>query len=163
MDKHFRICFTSDTHGYLFPTDYLDNDPKAMGVLSLGAAFSADENTLILDGGDTLQGSPLTNYYHRLSRQEQVDLLQNTSLGADPFAAAMNACGYQYVCLGNHDFNMGLDALGRYLHELKAQCLCCNIRDKAHRLPVKPWAIHTFGNGLRVGIVGACTDFVRLW
>ena len=27
----------------------------------------------------------------------------------------MNRCGYDYVTLGNHDFNFGTDYLGSYL------------------------------------------------
>ena len=163
MEKRLHICFTSDTHGYLYPTDYTDTSEKEIGLMKLAASFTSDENTLILDGGDTLQGSPMTNYYYRLSPEQQGSVMPDTSLGRNPFAAIMNACGYQYVTLGNHDFNHGIGALSEYLRDLRAVCLCCNIRDKAHKLPLLPWTIHTLGNGLRVGIVGACTDFVRFW
>ncbi len=58
---------------------------------------------------------------------------------------------------------MGLKALGAYLQILDATCLCCNIRDRAGTLPIRPWAVHVLENGLRVGLVGACTPFVRRW
>lgn len=149
--KNFRINYTSDTHGYLYPTDYTGRAEKAMGLFKLSAAFERGENTLIIDGGDTLQGSPFTNYEHRLG------------LRPHPIAQAMNAMGYQYVALGNHDFNFGLGELSAYLTDLNAVCLCANIRDKAGRLPIRPYAVHTLENGLRIGLVGVCTHYVTVW
>lgn len=75
----------------------------------------------------------------------------------------MNLAGYQFVTLGNHDFNYGVDALLDYLTNLDALCLCANIRDKEGRLPIAPYAVHQLENGLRVGLVGVCTHFVRRW
>ena len=63
MNGHLlTIYFTSDTHGYLYPTTFASKQPQPMGLLSM--RFPKDENTLIIDGGDTLQGSPLTYFGH---------------------------------------------------------------------------------------------------
>ena len=75
----------------------------------------------------------------------------------------MNLAGYQFVTLGNHDFNYGVDALMDYLTNLDALCLCANIRDREGRLPIAPYAVHRLENGLRIGLVGVCTHFVRRW
>ena len=163
MDKTLTIRYTSDTHGYLYPTNYADREARDMGLMKLASEFPHDGNTLILDGGDTIQGSPMTNLYHRLTPGERAQCMQSDACGAHPFAAMMNLAGYQYVTLGNHDFNNGLDALNDYLTNLDALCLCCNIRDRESRLPIAPYAIHMLDNGLRVGLVGACTPFVRRW
>ena len=32
MNKRLKIYYTSDTHSYLFPTDYINKDTKNMGV-----------------------------------------------------------------------------------------------------------------------------------
>lgn len=61
---------------------------------------------LLLDGGDTIQGSPFTNFTHRLP------------LRPHPIAQAMNQIGYDYVTLGNHDFNYGIAHLEAYLCDL---------------------------------------------
>lgn len=159
MLQNLTICFTSDTHGYYFPTDFVGGDTLPLGLMRLAADFPKDGNTLILDGGDTLQGSPMTNLCARLSPEERQALMP----GVHPFAAAMNQIGYHYVTLGNHDFNYGLEYLNDYLTALNAKCICCNIRDKAGKLLILPYAVHTLSNGLRVGLVGACTDFVRVW
>lgn len=163
MDKTLHIRFTSDTHGYLYPTSYADTQERDMGLMKLAGAFPHDHNTLIIDGGDTLQGSPMTNLYYRLSKDEQKNCLAGEDSGANPFAAMMNLAGYHFVTLGNHDFNNGVDALHDYLSQLDAICLCCNIRDREGRLPIAPYAIHELHNGLRIGLVGACTHHVAIW
>ena len=142
------IYFTSDTHGYLYPNNFASKQPRPMGLLSM--RFPKDENTLVIDGGDTIQGSPLT-YYCRLNDLEL------------PVAKAMNDRGYDYVTLGNHDFNNGPEYLKRYLEALDAKCLCANVTDAKGRLPAFPSAVHTLGNGLRVGLFGIVTDWVNRW
>ncbi|MCE5342536.1 MAG: bifunctional metallophosphatase/5'-nucleotidase, partial [Eubacteriales bacterium] len=62
MPAKLTIYYTSDTHGYLYPTNFVDTQPRPMGLL--GMAFPKDGNTLVIDGGDTLQGSPLAYYCH---------------------------------------------------------------------------------------------------
>jgi len=147
MDR-MTIWFTSDTHGYLYDTDFASREPREQGLL--GFCFPKDEDTLVIDGGDTVQGSPLT-YYCRVSGE------------ALPIAGAMNDLGYDYVTLGNHDFNCGPEYLEKYLNELDARCLCANVADAEGTLPVAPWAVHILGNGTRVGLVGIVTDWVNRW
>ena len=98
------IYFTSDTHGYLYPNNFASTQPQNMGLLSM--RFPKDENTLVIDGGDTIQGSPLTYF----CKQNHMEL---------PVAQAMNDRGYDYITLGNHDFNNGVEALADYLNNPK--------------------------------------------
>ena len=142
------IYFTSDTHGYLYPNNFASKQPRPMGLLSM--SFPKDGNTLVIDGGDTIQGSPLT-YFCKLNGREL------------PVAAAMNARGYDYVTLGNHDFNNGYDYLKHHLDALNAKCLCANVADLRGELPIASAAVHTLDNGLRVGLVGVVTDWVNRW
>lgn len=146
--RKLTIYFTSDTHGYLYPNNFADKQPRNMGLLSM--RFPKDENTLVIDGGDTIQGSPLTYF----CKQKGLDL---------PIAAAMNDRGYDYITLGNHDFNNGYAYLKKHLDALQAKCLCANVEDKRGELPILPAAVHTLGNGLRVGLVGIVTDWVNRW
>jgi len=163
MDRTLSIRFTSDVHGYLYPTNYADNADRPMGLMKLAADFPHDGNTLIIDGGDSIQGSPMTNLYYRLSEEDRKNCLSSDAYGTHPIAAMMNLAGYHFVTLGNHDFNNGVDALHDYLTNLDALCLCCNIRDKEGKLPIAPYAIHQLENGLRIGLVGACTHYVSMW
>ena len=60
--SRLSIYFTSDTHAYLYPTNFASRKPLPMGLL--GMRFPKDGNTLVIDGGDTIQGSPMTYYAH---------------------------------------------------------------------------------------------------
>ncbi len=71
--------------------------------------------------------------------------------------------GLDYFTLGNHDFNFGYEALRDYLQAMDGVCLCTNVEDLGGELRIRPWAVHTLANGLRVGITGVVTDFVNVW
>ncbi|MFH1511974.1 MAG: bifunctional metallophosphatase/5'-nucleotidase, partial [Bacillota bacterium] len=88
MANRLTLYFTSDTHGYIYPTDFISPGTLAQGLLRM--RFPKDGNTLVIDGGDTLQGSPLTYYCHA----KGIEM---------PCAAVMNDLGYDYITLGNHD------------------------------------------------------------
>ena len=149
MDRKLTIFYTSDIHGYFSPVDYAGNRPAATGLANCAANFLDDGNTLILDGGDTLQGSPFT--YWLYSRTAEKSLVP---------ARLMNLAGYHFVTLGNHDFNYGVEELQRYLNALDAKCLCANVEglDK-----VEKTAVVTLANGLRVGITGVTSQFAPHW
>lgn len=59
MEQTLKIYFTSDVHGYFYPTTYGDLKRKDLGLFSFARDFKKDENTLVIDGGDILQGSRL--------------------------------------------------------------------------------------------------------
>ncbi|MGL5353828.1 MAG: bifunctional metallophosphatase/5'-nucleotidase, partial [Clostridium sp.] len=149
--KNFKIYFTSDMHGFVYPTDYTNNEPKALGMLNIINSFTKDENTLIIDGGDTIQGSPFTTY---ISKQ---------NFDVHPISKVLNKGQYDFITLGNHDFNYGYDYLSKYLNNLDAKCICTNVEDKTGKLPIEPYSIKTLGNGLKVGIIGFSTDFINIW
>ncbi len=150
MRKTLKIYFTSDMHGYMAPVDYATGGRKEAGLANMIPHFQKDGNTLVLDGGDTIQGSPFA-------------YLQAQAGSAKLFARCMNLAGYDYVTLGNHDFNYGYEYLASYLENLHAPCLCANIADVTGRLHVLPSAVKVTENGLRVGVIGICTDFINVW
>ena len=149
--KDLKIYFTSDLHGYVYPTDYVNTTEKNIGILNIINSFEKDDNTLIIDGGDTIQGSPFTNY------------LSNTDFDVHPIATIFNEGQYDFVTLGNHDFNYGKKYLKKYLDNLNAKCVCANVIDNTGELPIQPYQIKTMANGLEVGILGITTDFINRW
>ena len=153
MEQRFKIYFTSDTHGHIFPVNYDTNRPEASGLLNMASQIEKDGDTLVLDGGDSLQGTPLVQYY----------LEHRAHWPLHPVAAAFNAMGLDYFTLGNHDFNFGYEALEEFLGAMRGQCLCANVQDLGGRLPLKPWAVRTLASGLRVGVTGIVTDYVNVW
>jgi 2',3'-cyclic-nucleotide 2'-phosphodiesterase/3'-nucleotidase len=133
--------------------DYAAKRESASGLLNLAAKIEKDGNTLILDGGDTLQGTPLSQYY----------LAHSSEYSYQPMAMAFNAVGCDYITLGNHDFNYGYEVIKDYLQALNAKCLCANVRDLRGELGIIPEIVHTLENGLKVGITAVVTDFVNVW
>ena len=153
MERGIKIYYTSDTHGHIFPVDYPTGQPARSGLLNLAAQVEKDGNTLVLDGGDSLQGTPLAQFY----------LEHRSEWPVHPIAAAFNAASLDYFTLGNHDFNFGYDILRDYLNAMDAVCLCSNIEDLGGELPIRPWTVHKLANGLRIGITGVVTDYVNIW
>ncbi|MDR2479545.1 MAG: bifunctional metallophosphatase/5'-nucleotidase [Treponema sp.] len=149
-ERRLRIYYTSDLHAHFFPTTYGDRDEKNIGLFKCAAQFEKDGNTLVLDGGDILQGSAFSYY------------CQKETGNAAAIAKIMNRCGYDAVTIGNHDFNYGFSYLRTYLENLNAPCICQNITNEEGKA-LYPWRVYTMENGLRIGIAGIVTDFVNVW
>lgn len=150
LNKKLTIYYTTDLHGHFYPTTYGDKSECELGLFRCVPRFRKDGNTLVIDGGDTLQGSPFTAYCVKELRSAQ------------PIAEIMNRCGYDVVTLGNHDFNYGLEHLREYLSHGNFTCVCENIRDTDGNTQY-PFIVKTMENGLRVGIAGIVTDYVNIW
>lgn len=148
MSRKFTIYFTSDTHGYVLPTNFIEAGQTLQGLSRM--RFPKNGNTLIIDGGDTIQGAPLTYFCHK----EGIPT---------PVSNYINQLQYDYITLGNHDFNYGLSALKHYLKSINAKCLCANIAFDDKEIDVLPAAVHTLDNGLRLGLIGITTDWIKLW
>ncbi len=151
--KVLNLFYTSDTHGHVFPVDYPGAREEHSGLLNMAGQIRREENTLILDGGDTLQGTPLSQYY----------IAHSGDYPFHPMAQAFNALGCDYFTLGNHDFNFGYQVIKEYLEAMEGECLCANLVDKKGELPLKKWTVRVMENGLRVGITGIVTDYVMIW
>ena len=149
MKRQFSISYTSDIHGFFSDTDYSTGKAHAAGLCRCSPLFDRDENALIIDGGDTLQGSPFMYWYHK----------QKNGSHYLP-AKIMNAAGYRFVTLGNHDFNYGKAVIEQFVEQLDAVCLCANVDG----IPgVQKTAIVTMENGLRVGITGITSHYISKW
>jgi 5'-nucleotidase / UDP-sugar diphosphatase len=98
-------------------------------------ARAGNPNTLVLDAGDTLHGLPIAN----LERGASITRL-------------MNAVGYDFMTVGNHDFNYGQDRLYELEKQLSFPILAANVYKNGKRV-FKAWEIKVIG-GVRVGIFG---------
>lgn len=67
--EQITLLQTSDLHAYIFPYDYFRAREADIGlsrVATLVDGVRAEGNpVLLLDAGDTIQGSPLGYYHHR--------------------------------------------------------------------------------------------------
>lgn len=156
------ILHSSDTHGFLMPTDYHDKQdydaPISLSrvsslVKSEKEKYGAD-NVLVTDSGDCLQGSPLASFTHTLPEEE----------GLKAFTQAYNEVGYDARALGNHDFNYGLDYLSYYVDNNKAPFVNDNVLDAETNVPFfgREYVIVEKA-GLKIGIMGITTQYISHW
>ena len=47
-DKKLTVYFTSDLHGYIYPTDYRSRDERDIGLFKCASRFEKDGNTLVI-------------------------------------------------------------------------------------------------------------------
>ena len=63
-----HILHTTDVHGNFLPFDYVKECPTTGSMARLasyvGALRAEGEQPILLDGGDLLQGEPITYYYN---------------------------------------------------------------------------------------------------
>ena len=91
------------------------------------------------------------------------DFVQGGSMGAASkggyIVTIMNAAGYDYVTLGNHEFDYAIPRLKEIAQTLSATILCCNLIDlKAGKRMFKPYEIVDYG-GTKVAFIGAATPY----
>ncbi|MFG1780109.1 bifunctional metallophosphatase/5'-nucleotidase [Micromonospora sp. NPDC049048] len=168
------ILGTSDTHGNVYNWDYYsdaeydDSKHNDVGVAKLAAlvtqirAERRGKATLVLDAGDTIQGTPLATFY---AKQEPITTTGETH----PMANAMNVLGYDAVTLGNHEFNYGLPLLAKWISQLGFPALAANAVNVATGKPAfLPYVIKKVSVGfaappLRVGILGLTNPGSAIW
>lgn len=105
-----RVLETTDIHVHIVDYDYFQDRPSpGVGLVRTATLIKAarDEvtNSMLVDNGDLLQGSPLGDFIAR-----QRGLWEGE---VHPVYKAMNLLGYTVANIGNHEFNFGLDFLAR--------------------------------------------------
>jgi len=104
----FRIMETTDIHTNLLNYDYYKNANYEKVGLAKTATLVKEargevQNSVLVDNGDLIQGTPLGTY------EAKIDPLKEGEV--HPVFKAMNLMGYDIATLGNHEFNYGLDFL----------------------------------------------------
>ena len=116
-------------------------------------------NTLTIDAGDTIQGTPLAYYFAKIN--------PISATVKHPMALAMNAIGYDAVGLGNHEFNYGIPLLRTWEKQLDFPLLGANVHDAVTGgrafTPYVLKRVKTDNGWLTVGLVGFVTPGCALW
>lgn len=164
---------TTDVHGNVLDWDYFRDRPgSALYGTGIGLARASTiinairdregaESVIVVDNGDTIQGTPLSYYYARVERV--------TATGRDhPLAVAYNTIGYDAQVVGNHDFNYGLDLLGAYEQDLDFPLLGANVLDATTGQPtLPPYTLVTRRvpghEPVTVGVLGLTTPGSMVW
>ncbi|MEL3928655.1 bifunctional 2',3'-cyclic-nucleotide 2'-phosphodiesterase/3'-nucleotidase [Aeromonas enteropelogenes] len=121
-----RLIQTSDIHSNVLGYDYYQNkEDRKFGLsrtaLLIREARAENPNNLLLDNGDLIQGSPLADYIFEQAGEGYLDKQVH------PVFKAMNELGYDAGNLGNHEFNYGLDYLGKVLQGAKFPYVNANV------------------------------------
>ncbi|MEV5241552.1 5'-nucleotidase C-terminal domain-containing protein [Streptomyces cinnamoneus] len=170
----FTVMGTTDLHGNVFNWDYFTDaefDDKAHNDVGLAKistlvnqvrAEKGRRNTLLIDAGDTIQGTQLSYYYAK------VDPITGANGPVHPMAQAMNAIGYDAAALGNHEFNYGIPTLRKFQEQCRFPILGANALDaKTMRPAFPPYVMKTVctphGRDVRVAVLGLTNPGIAIW
>jgi len=151
-----KIIQTSDIHGAIFPYDFI-NDKKTSTSLAQLQTFlkqerQKDQEVILLDAGDLLQGQPVV-YYYNFEKPNTTHLL----------AEVMNFMGYDAGAVGNHDIEAGHPVYDKFIKELDFPWLSANsIRTKSGEPYFPPYAILNKG-GVKIAVLGMVTPNIPNW
>ena len=164
------VLATTDLHGYLYPADYVTGKPAARGLARLATlirtAQAESPNHLLIDCGDTIQGSPMEYVYQTFVRtgKDPLDLPPPAGLSGDPMMLAMNRLRYDAMTVGNHEYNFGPKNLERARAEARFPWISANttVAPGGIERPFAPYIVKTVG-GVKVAVIGLTTPAVPDW
>ncbi|TBL92144.1 bifunctional 2',3'-cyclic-nucleotide 2'-phosphodiesterase/3'-nucleotidase [Hafnia alvei] len=163
-----RILETSDLHSNMMDFDYYKDKPTEKFGLVRTASLINDArheatNSVLVDNGDLIQGSPLGDYMAAKGLKDGE---------IHPVYKAMNTLDYTVGNIGNHEFNYGLDYLKKAQAGAKFPYINANVVDAKTGEPIwKPYLIaekqvkdrdgkmHT----LRIGYIGFVPPQIMTW
>jgi 2',3'-cyclic-nucleotide 2'-phosphodiesterase/3'-nucleotidase len=166
-----RVLATTDLHGNIYPYDYYaaKEAPRGLAKIAtlIAAERSANSNTLLIDCGDTIQGTPLEGVYQSfvLHGHLPMNLTPTQPASApDPMMLAMNALGYDMMTVGNHEWNFSLKNLSAARDAAKFPWISANIAVEPNSKvkPFAPWFVKTVA-GVKVAIIGITTPSEPAW
>lgn len=135
---NIQIIYTSDEHGWII-REGKNGGAAEMYNQWLTIDSIKSKSTLILSGGDNYTGPAISTFTKGQAMLE-----------------VMNAMGYQFSTLGNHEFDFGQDELHKLLLNANYKFLSSNIeftsRTKISKL-INPYTIINI-NGIKVLVVG---------
>ncbi|TVL12486.1 2',3'-cyclic-nucleotide 2'-phosphodiesterase [Shewanella xiamenensis] len=123
VQADLRVLETTDLHTNIMDFNYYNGkvDPTiglARTASLIHAARQESKNSVLVDNGDLLQGSPMGDYMAKVGLQ----------MGdVHPAYKAMNLLDYEVGNIGNHEFNYGLDFLNKSLHGAKFPYINANV------------------------------------
>lgn len=155
-----HVLTTNDTHGAWFDSTYVDGNVRNNifavyhYVDSIRNEFGED-NVLLIDGGDCLQGDNAPYYYNYVAVGEP-----------HLFPRIAEYMGYDVVCVGNHDIETGHDVFDRLNRELKSGGVAFLGANAVEQAMGKPYFAEykVFKKaGLKVLVIGFTNPNIPAW
>lgn len=142
------ILHTNDMHSQYLPlkATWIREEPKPLigGMVALkyfvDQERSQNKNLLVLDAGDIMTGTPLSNI--------EVD-----GAVCGGFVQMMNLIGYHATIIGNHEFDNGVQNLKRLIRLMNFEVLSANLFTVDTLFAPKAYEIYQVGN-VKVGVIG---------
>ncbi len=162
MESHARqskikIIFTTDVHGFYFPYDFR-HARWCKGSLQRVHGYVAQQckenpaGTILIDGGDMLQGEPTSYYFNFVARE-----------GHHRVADICNYIGYDVAVVGNHDIETGHEVFDSYVDSCNFPVLGANVIDTEKNEPYfQPYTILRRG-GVKIAVIGFITAAIPQW
>lgn len=163
-----RIVETTDIHTNLLDYDYYKDKPSQKIGLARTATLVKEArgeviNSVLVDNGDLLQGSPMGDYMADKGLEEGE---------VHPAYKAMNQLSYDAGNIGNHEFNYGLDFLAESINDANFPYINANVYDaKTKEHYFKPYIIKTHKfkdtagveHDIKVGYIGFVPPQIMVW
>lgn len=163
-----RILETTDLHSNMMDFDYYKDTPsEKFGLVRtatlIEAARKESKNSVLVDNGDIIQGSPLGDYM-AAKGLKQGDI--------HPVYKAMNTLDYSVGNLGNHEFNYGLDYLHKAISGARFPYINANVIDVKSGKPLfTPYLIEPVDvtdregktHQLKIGYIGFVPPQIMVW
>ncbi|UJF19558.1 bifunctional 2',3'-cyclic-nucleotide 2'-phosphodiesterase/3'-nucleotidase [Vibrio sp. SS-MA-C1-2] len=163
-----RVIETTDIHTNIMDYDYYKNKPtQKIGLVRTATAVKEAEaevvNSVLVDNGDLLQGSPMGDYMADRGL---------TPTDVHPAYKAMNLLDYQAANFGNHEFNYGLDFLKEAINDAKFPYINANVYDaKTGENFFTPYVIKDYKfkdtdgkeHNIKVGYIGFVPPQILTW
>ncbi|KAF6661577.1 bifunctional 2',3'-cyclic-nucleotide 2'-phosphodiesterase/3'-nucleotidase [Pantoea sp. EKM101V] len=163
-----RILETTDLHSNMMDFDYYKDTPtEKFGLVRtatlIHAARQEVKNSLLVDNGDIIQGSPLGDYMAAKGLREGE---------IHPVYKALNTLDYSVGNLGNHEFNYGLPYLKKALAGARFPYVNANVIDVKSGKPLfTPYLIKSTTlvdregktRTLKIGYIGFVPPQIMVW
>ena len=149
--KELSLIITSDIHGWL-SSSYFYPKRKAFGLLHLAQSIEnyrqKNPHSIIVDAGDILFGSPLSQYQILYAETHQ-----------DNFFTALQSIKYDAIVVGNHDWEV-FPYFKKNFHSMQDVWVSSNIQPK--KFSIQPYKT-LVKNGIKILIIGLTTTNISYW
>jgi len=157
QNVNLKIIETSDLHGAIYPFDFINNKPAKASMAQVYTYVkqeraNAEQEVILLDAGDLLQGQPPVYYYN----------FEETNV-PHLMAEVMNFMKYDAGAVGNHDIETGHEVYDRFQKDLNFPWLAANATNTKTNEPYFQPYVVIEKNEIKIAVLGLITPGIPMW